>query len=125
MSFNVCIDIGGTFTDCVVSAPDGEAHIFKAPSTPDAFEQGFMTSLALAAEHYGLGLEAFLEQVDGIVHGTTVSTNALIVAKVGRAGIIVNEGHPHVLLLREGPRKRSFDWSTDFPEPFVPTVSDA
>ena len=122
MSFNVCIDIGGTFTDCVVAAPDGEAHIFKAPSTPDAFERGFMAVLALAAEHYGLDLEAFLEQVDGIVHGTTVSTNALIVAKVGRAGFIVNEGHPHVLLLREGPRKRSFDWSIDFPEPFVPTL---
>ena len=122
MSFNVCIDIGGTFTDCVVAAPDGEAHIFKAPSTPDAFEQGFMAVLALAAEHYGLDLKTFLEQVDSIVHGTTVSTNALVVAKVGRAGFIANEGHPHVLLLREGPRKRSFDWSVDFPEPFVQTL---
>ena len=122
MSFNVCIDIGGTFTDCVAAAPDGEAHIFKAPSTPDAFEQGFMAVLALAAEHYGLDLKTFLEQVDSIVHGTTVSTNALVVAKVGRAGFIANEGHPHVLLLREGPRKRSFDWSVDFPEPFVQTL---
>ena len=122
MSFNVCIDIGGTFTDCVVAAPGGEVQIFKAPSTPDAFEQGFMAVLALAAEHYGLGLKTFLEQVDSIVHGTTVSTNALVVANVGRVGFIVNEGHPHVLLLREGPRKRSFDWSVDFPEPFVQTL---
>ena len=84
-----------------------------------------MAALALAAEHYDLGLEAFLQQVESIVHGTTVSTNALIVAKVGRAGFIVNEGHPHVLLLREGPRKRSFDWSTDFPRTLRADAPDA
>ena len=34
MSYRVCIDIGGTFTDCVVAEEDGRLSIFKSPSTP-------------------------------------------------------------------------------------------
>ena len=87
MAYTVCIDIGGTFTDCVVAASedrgDGAQHlrIFKTPSTPEAFERGFMDVLKVAAEFYGLGLEGFLGQVDSIVHGSTVSTNALVEGK--------------------------------------------
>jgi N-methylhydantoinase A len=119
VSYSVCIDVGGTFTDCVVAEPGQPPRIFKTLSTPDAFERGFMDVLHAAAVGYGKELESFLEQVDLIVHGATVSTNALVEGKVGRCGLIVTKGHPDILLLREGPRKRSFDWSVDYPEPFV------
>ena len=39
-SFRVSVDIGGTFTDCTVVAPDGAVTIGKAPSTPDDFSRG-------------------------------------------------------------------------------------
>jgi N-methylhydantoinase A len=39
---------------------------------------------------------------------------------VARVGFITNEGFPDVLTLREGPRKRAFEWRLDFPAPFVP-----
>lgn len=70
--------------------------------------------------HYGLALPTFLKSLDRIVHGTTVSTNALIEGKVAPVGLICNEGHPDVLTLREAPRKRAFDWKIDYPEPYVP-----
>jgi N-methylhydantoinase A len=120
MSYSVSIDIGGTFTDCVVADGEGEVQIFKAKSTPDAFERGFLDVLGLAAEHYGHDLPGFLGEVDRIVHGTTVSTNALVEHKVARAGLIANAGFPDILTLREGPRKRAFEWRLDFPAPFVP-----
>jgi N-methylhydantoinase A len=120
MSKYVCIDIGGTFTDCVISAPDQKPQIFKSLSTPGAFERGFIDVLSVAAEAHGLTLRQLMEQTELVVHGTTVSTNALVENKVGRCGLILTAGHPDILLLREGPRKRSFDWTVDYPDPFVP-----
>jgi len=117
--FSVCIDVGGTFTDCVVAEHGRDIAIFKALTTPDAYAHGFLDSLALAAEHYGRSLADFLSEVDLIVHGSTVSTNALVEGKTARVGLVCNDGHPDVLTLREAVRKRTFEWRLDFPEPFV------
>ena len=116
----VGIDVGGTFTDCLVAKEGKGVAIFKLPSTPPDFERGVTGVLTLAAENNGLGLEAFLSEVESIVHGTTVATNALVEGKVGRVGLICNEGHPDILTLREAPRKETFEWRLDYPEPFVP-----
>jgi N-methylhydantoinase A len=120
VTYSVCIDIGGTFTDCIVYEHGRELSIFKSPSTPGAFEQGFINVLRVAAEYFEKPLKTFLSDVDYIVHGTTVSTNALVEGKVAQVGLICNEGHPDVLTLREAPRKRAFDWKIDYPGPFVP-----
>ena len=120
MAFRLCIDIGGTFTDCVVARQDGGLRIFKAPTTPGEFARGVMDVLALSAGHYGYERTRFLGEVDSIVHGTTVSTNALVEGKTARVGLICNEGHPDVLTLREAQPKRTFEWRLDYPEPFVP-----
>ncbi len=118
--FSSCIDIGGTFTDLVVYSPETGLDIFKSPTTPGEFEKGFMNALALAAEHYGLSLHDFLQRNDLIVHGTTVSTNALVEGKTAPVGLICNAGHPDVLTIREAPRKRAFSVHVDYPQPYVP-----
>ena len=129
--FRVCIDIGGTFTDCVVaqdargeqgSDSDQRLRIFKTPSTPAAFEQGFMNALGLAAEGYGLELPDFMARVARIVHGTTVSTNALLEGKHASVGLICTHGFRDILTLREAPRKPPFQWRLTYPEPFVPRI---
>ena len=117
--YQVSIDIGGTFTDCVVS--DGaRLAVVKAPSTPPAFERGFMDALDLAARAFDSDLADFLARTERIVHGTTVATNALVEGRTGAVGLICTAGHPDVLTLREAPRKRAFDWRLDYPKPFVP-----
>jgi N-methylhydantoinase A len=120
MSYQVCIDIGGTFTDCLVSNDKGEISIFKAPTTPGQFERGFIHVLHIAAAGYGLEPAEFLRRIDLIVHGSTVSTNALIERKTVKVGLILTEGHRDILVLREGPRKGAFQWRLDYPEPYVP-----
>ena len=120
MGYRVSIDIGGTFTDCVVVDESGVQRIFKTPSTPGEFERGFMNAISLAAETHDLGVDAFLANTDRIVHGTTVATNALIEGKIPRVGLICNEGFRDILTLREAPRKQPFRWRVDYPEPFVP-----
>lgn len=120
MGYQVCIDIGGTFTDCLVSDEDGAISIFKSPTTPGEFEKGFINVLHVAADGYGKSPDSFLKEIDLIVHGSTVSTNALVERKTVRVGVILNEGHEDVLLLRQGPRKGAFQWKLDYPEPYVP-----
>ncbi len=120
MHYQVCIDIGGTFTDCLVADAHGEIRMFKSPTTPGEFELGFIKVLHIAATDYGLAPKDFLSRVEMVVHGTTVATNALVERKVGRAGMIVNQGHRDALILREGPRKGAFQWKLDYPDPFVP-----
>ncbi|HZT20339.1 MAG TPA: hydantoinase/oxoprolinase N-terminal domain-containing protein, partial [Dongiaceae bacterium] len=118
--FVACVDIGGTFTDLVLHSEEAGLEIFKAPTTPGEFERGFIDAFRLAAEARGLELAALLAQVELIVHGTTVSTNALVEGKVAPVGLICNAGHPDVLTLRESPRKRAYTTKIDFPPPFVP-----
>lgn len=120
MGYQVCIDIGGTFTDCLVSDSDGSISIFKSPTTPGEFEKGFINVLHVAAEGYGKHPDHFLKEIDLIVHGSTVSTNALVERKTVKVGLILNEGHEDILLLRQGPRKGAFQWKLDYPEPYVP-----
>jgi N-methylhydantoinase A len=120
MLYHVCIDIGGTFTDCLVSDDNGRIAIFKAPTTPGEFEKGFIDVLGVAADGFGLAPRDFISQIDIIVHGSTVSTNALVEGKTARAGLIVNHGHADILTLREGPRKGAFEWRLDYPEPYIP-----
>jgi len=43
------VDIGGTFTDCVVLDERGETTLAKVSSTPPAFYQGFLDVLEAAA----------------------------------------------------------------------------
>lgn len=120
MNYQVCIDIGGTFTDCLVSTAGGDIAIFKAPTTPGRFERGFIDVLHVAAAGYGLDPAEFLQKIDLIVHGSTVSTNALVERKTVKVGLILTEGHKDILVLREGPRKGAFQWRLDYPEPYVP-----
>lgn len=118
--FRVGIDIGGTFTDCVVQTPEGRVVIVKSPSTPGDFARGFMNALKVAADRFALNLADFLARVDVIVHGTTVSTNALVTRRTAPTGLLATRGHPDVLTLREAPRKKAWDWRLDYPDPFVP-----
>jgi N-methylhydantoinase A len=118
--FVACIDIGGTFTDLVLYSRESDLEIFKSPTTPGEFEKGFINVLKVAADAHTLPLGDFLAKTDLIVHGTTVSTNALVEGKVAPAGLICNAGHPDILTLRESPRKRAFNTKIDFPPPYIP-----
>ncbi|RUW98049.1 hydantoinase/oxoprolinase family protein, partial [Mesorhizobium sp. M2A.F.Ca.ET.037.01.1.1] len=120
MAYQVCIDIGGTFTDCLVSNSKGEIAIFKSPTTPGEFEKGFINVLHVAAEGYGLSGADFMREIDLIVHGSTVSTNALVERKTVKVGLILTAGHQDILVLREGPRKGAFQWRLNYPDPYVP-----
>lgn len=105
MSGFLCgVDIGGTFTDCVVVDADGAAVTAKAPSTPPNFADGMIHALELAAAKLGLPLSTFLESIAILAHGTTVGTNAIIQKRGAKVGLVTTKGHEDVIHIMRGSR---------------------
>lgn len=88
------VDTGGTFTDVVALDPaDGAVTVTKTPSTPDDPAEGFMTGIGRIVDELG----ADGGDVDGISHGTTVATNALLADDYRGLGFVTTEGFRHLL----------------------------
>lgn len=120
MSYTIGIDVGGTFTDIVVSGPGGRTIIAKAATTPRDQSDGVLDGIALAAERLGLSATDLLGQTARIVHGTTVATNALLEGKTARIGLLTTEGHRDVIEMREGLKPERYNLRMAPPEPLVP-----
>ncbi|MBL8385363.1 MAG: hydantoinase/oxoprolinase family protein [Burkholderiales bacterium] len=124
----VGVDIGGTFTDCVVLDQDGGITATKAPSTPGNFADGMIDALTVAAERLGLPFGEFLGRIRVLTHGTTVGTNALIQRKGAKVGLITTRGIEDAIHIMRGSRgihSRDLDKLVHFPEsqkpvPIVP-----
>jgi N-methylhydantoinase A len=96
----VGVDVGGTFTDCVVLDDSGNVTVSKTPSTrPQSL--GVMNSLA----KQGLDLPG----VEEFVHGTTAATNAMVERNGGPAALILTAGTGDLLELQRGSRASLYD----------------
>jgi len=104
MSYHCGIDIGGTFTDCVVIDEEGRIVTAKAPSTPPDFARGFLESIELAARQLGLGAAELLQRTARLAHGTTVGTNTVVQRRGARVGLITTRGHGDVIHIMRGAR---------------------
>lgn len=103
-SYLVGVDIGGTFTDCVIIDESGTVTTAKAPSTPGNFAQGMIDAIGSAAEKLGLTAGELYEQVTLLSHGTTVGTNAVVQKRGARIGLITTKGHNDVIHIMRGSR---------------------
>ncbi len=121
MGFQFAIDTGGTFTDLVVDGGRSSLRFFKRPTTPANPIDGLLDVFGAAATDHGLSLEELLGQGDSLVFGTTRATNAVVTGTTARTALLCTEGHPDVLLFREGGgRTTLFDYSQEYPAPYVP-----
>ncbi len=85
MSKIIGVDVGGTFTDLIaLDDVTGVVRIAKVPSTPE--NQAF--GVLAAIEQGGTALD----EIETIVHGTTVTTNALLERKIATCGLITTKG---------------------------------
>jgi N-methylhydantoinase A len=111
------VDTGGTFTDLVVEDDAGALRLFKSRTTPDDPVRGVLDVLAEAERAMGAGL---LARGSVFVHGTTRAINAVLTGTTARTAFLATEGHPDILLFREGGRTGAFDFTRPYPEPYVP-----
>ena len=119
MSYIVTSDMGGTFTDVVVSEKSGAVQAFKALTTPSDPTQGVMAGIQLAAAHYNLDLGEFLDRTDAFIHGSTIATNTIIQMNGAKVGHMATRGHEASLYCRYGAKKDTFNLAVEYPKPLV------
>jgi N-methylhydantoinase A len=120
--YKVCIDVGGTFTDCLVLDDSGNLRQFKSPTTPADPSVGFMNAIAKAAAGYELGAGQFLGQVDLIIHGTTLATNTLINRNGATTGMITTDGFRDIIEIRRGFKNVRTSMYNVFVPPYEPLI---
>ena len=121
MRFNIAIDVGGTFTDCILLDEEGQYSIGKAPSTPDDPLHGIMESLTVVANREcGITLEQLLEQCDTIIVGSTVATNAVLQNKGAKCCMITTKGFRDILEMRPIIKKDVYNFKLPKPRILIP-----
>jgi len=99
------IDRGGTFTDVVARAPDGQTSVHKLLSVnPGRYEDAALEAIRTILNKQG----ANFNQVAEIRLGTTVATNALLERKGARVGLMVTEGFADALEIGNQARPAIF-----------------
>ena len=113
-SVRIAIDIGGTFVDAIAhDTATGEVVAVKVPTTPRDPTIGVLDATR------ALGIP--LENVDYVVHGTTLALNAVLERKGVQTGIVTNEGFRDIYELGRGdvPIEHMYDLRYEQPPPLV------
>ena len=106
-------DVGGTFTDVLRLDGDGRLRFTKVLSTPPAYDRAVVEAVRrLVAEEAGA--------VEGVAHGTTVATNAVLERRGARTALVTTEGFRDVLELRRMRMPHLYDYFWTKPPSLVP-----
>ena len=114
--FRVGIDIGGTFTDIVATGTDGAIFVKKTSSTPEDYSLGSCRGVQELMQENGIGAD----EVDVVVHATTMATNAVLEGKGARTGLITTLGFRDVLEFRRVRVPDLYNLDYVKPKPLVP-----
>ncbi len=106
------VDIGGTFTDLVLSE-GGRMSIHKLLSSPSQPERAMLAGL----EELAPGGIAALQQV---AHGSTVATNAILERKGARAALLTTAGFRDLLFIGRQDRPDLYAMHPRIPPPLIP-----
>jgi N-methylhydantoinase A len=122
MAFAVGVDVGGTFTDVVLTDGSGTWRA-KAPTTPDDLGRGVLDALALAARRAGArdGIDDVAPQVSRFGLGTTAVTNVLAARAGKRVGLLTTKGFESAVPIARGRRITDEDgWLSQPPSLVAP-----
>src|SRR5215472_12009009 len=128
MNYVVGVDIGGTFTDCVVVDEAGRVTIGKSLSTPAHFSQGALSAAGDAANNLGLkNTDELLKSTSLFFHACTIGDNTLITRAGAKTGLIMTRGFGDSLHMMRGKiaeglteNETAHKSALSKPEPFVP-----
>lgn len=120
VGYRISVDTGGTFTDVVVGDKSGILSVGKALTTRERISKGMLAGLKIAVAPLGLDVRSLLQRTGVFIYGSTRATNAILEGKTARTALLVTEGFPDTLVRREGGKINPWDYSKDFPDPYVP-----
>ncbi|WP_447802889.1 hydantoinase/oxoprolinase family protein [Pseudomonas serbica] len=113
-SCRVGVDIGGTFTDIALDV-GGVLHSTKILTDYELPERAILTGVKSVIEAAGLKLS----DIDQLIHGTTLATNALIERRGARTAFITTEGFRDTLEMRTENRFEQYDINITLPPPLI------
>jgi N-methylhydantoinase A len=94
MSYRLGVDVGGTFTDLLlINEQTGETYTAKVPSTPEDSSIGVLNGVERICNESGVDPK----EVQRVMHGTTVATNAVLTGRGARVGLVTTKGYKHTL----------------------------
>ncbi|MEM7177948.1 MAG: hydantoinase/oxoprolinase family protein [Pseudomonadota bacterium] len=108
------VDIGGTFTDVVLEA-EGRQESTKILTTNSAPEEAILEGLSEVCEKAGVSPG----DIDLVIHGTTLATNALIERRGARTALITTKGFRDVIEMRTEGRFEQYDLNLKLPDPLI------
>jgi N-methylhydantoinase A len=107
------IDVGGTFTDLLLTEQEGQSVTVKLAKVPTSIANQAV-GVVKAIQAAGVGPA----DLDLIIHGTTATTNAVLERKVAKVGLITTEGFRDILELGRRTRPRAYGMTGTF-EPLI------
>ncbi|MQB12304.1 hydantoinase/oxoprolinase family protein [Agrobacterium sp. ICMP 6402] len=110
----VGVDIGGTFTDIALDL-DGALHSTKILTDYTAPERAILKGVKAVAELAGI----HLSEIDILIHGTTLATNALIERRGAKTAFVTTEGFRDVLEMRTENRFEQYDLNIVLPPALI------
>ncbi len=114
------IDVGGTFVDIICADATGTLTEVKVPADPANLVQCVVDGLLQLAAQAGTTIRQFMAQVPLIVHGTTITTNAVLERRGSRTGLLTTEGLRNSLQMRKSKKEEPYNLQYQSPAPVVP-----
>ncbi|WP_417628579.1 hydantoinase/oxoprolinase family protein [Pararhodobacter aggregans] len=114
-SIRLGADIGGTFTDIALEYR-GAIHSTKVLTSYAAPEQAILDGIDIVLAETGIGYA----DLEIVIHGTTLATNALIERRGARTAFVTTEGFRDVIEMRTESRFDQYDLNIQLPKPLVP-----
>src|SRR5215469_6235208 len=105
------VDIGGTFTDVVLTdTRTKRSYVHKVPTTPDPSQGMVQGLLELAAR-----IRLDTARIEHIFHGTTIATNAVLTYDGAKTGMITTEGYRDILHIARHQRPQHYSIMQEVP----------
>ena len=114
-SIRLGADIGGTFTDVALDCR-GQLFSTKVLTNYAAPEQAILDGIAVVIEQAGIATS----DIELVIHGTTLATNALIERRGARTALVTTEGFRDVIEMRTESRFEQYDLNLKLPLPLIP-----
>ena len=116
--WRIGIDVGGTFTDLVLTDSAGATRVVKVPSIPADPSRGVMAAIERLAGVLASTVRDVLANCALFVHGSTVATNRMLEGKGAKVGLLTTQGFRDALEIRRGLREDQWNHR----EPYAPVL---
>ena len=108
----VGVDVGGTFTDVVITDSDSQkTAIHKVPTTPDDPSEAVIQGLAEICDQFG----AARADVRHVLHGTTIAVNSVLEYKGAVTGMVTTAGYRDIIHIGRHQRPQHYSIMQDVP----------